>query len=126
MPVKTSIAATGAIFVLHAIMETKTDYTRRSIPSTEPFEQLCLDWKTKLLFGNFWHEKRSPVRSSCSDQGAPGVPGSYGAPKTKGKRKRRSISTTLATRTLPLEDYMRGYRCLLLFLTIILHCETEN
>ena len=47
MPVKTSIAATGAIFVLHAIMETKTDNSRCSIPTTEPFEKLCLDWEMR-------------------------------------------------------------------------------
>ena len=71
MPVETSIAATGAILVLEAIMETKTDYSRRSIPTAEPFEKLCLDWERRM----FQHKRESPVRSSCSDQGAPGVPG---------------------------------------------------
>jgi len=49
MPVETSIAATGAILVLEAIVETKTDYSRRSIPTTEPFEKLCLDSEKLLL-----------------------------------------------------------------------------
>ena len=48
MPVETSIAATGAILVLEAIVETKTDYSRRSVPSAEPFEKLCLDWERRI------------------------------------------------------------------------------
>ena len=48
MPVETSIAATGAILVFEAIVETKTDYARRSIPSAKPFEKLCLDWERKM------------------------------------------------------------------------------
>jgi hypothetical protein len=49
MPVETSIAATGTILVLEAIVETKTDYSRRSIPPAEPFEKLCLDGEKLLL-----------------------------------------------------------------------------
>ena len=48
MPVETSIAATGAILVLEAIVKSKTDNSRRSIPSAEPFEKLCLDWERKI------------------------------------------------------------------------------
>ena len=48
MPVETSIAATGAILILEAIVETKTDNSRRSIASAEPFEKLCLDWERRM------------------------------------------------------------------------------
>ena len=48
MPVETSIAATSPILVLEAIVETKTDYSRRSIAPTEPFEELCLDWERRM------------------------------------------------------------------------------
>jgi hypothetical protein len=49
MPVETSVTATSAILVLEAIVETETDNSRRSIPSSEPFEKLCLDSEKLLL-----------------------------------------------------------------------------
>ena len=42
------------------------------------------------------------------------------------RSSRRSNSATLTTRILPFVDSWRGFRCLLLFLTHILHCETET
>ena len=49
MPVETSITSSSAILVLEAIVETKTENCGRRNPVTEQAEELCLDWKWKLL-----------------------------------------------------------------------------
>ena len=71
MPVETSITAPSAILVLETIVETKSDDSRGGVPKTEPTEKLCLDLGAEMAF----FEKTSPVISSYSVQGAPGVPG---------------------------------------------------
>ena len=50
MPVETSIASTGAILVLEAIVETKADDSGRGVRSSEISEKLCLDWEKTIIF----------------------------------------------------------------------------
>ena len=82
----------------------------------------------------------SPIRSSCSVQGAPGLPGSYGAPRTRGRRRRsgRSISprfsildrllgqdTQIAARrpSSPSSGLYDGTQVFLVVLAHILYCQ---
>ena len=45
VPVKTTIASSGAVLVLDTVVETKAEDRRRSVPSSEITEKLCLNWK---------------------------------------------------------------------------------
>ena len=125
VPVKTSIATTGTILVLQAIVKTKAHNTGRKVPTAVQAEKLCLDWKRRLL--RIWTRSHQWEALALTKELQGCQAGKRLLKPMMAEGKAEAFWPNSQPELPRSRNILKAHRCLLLSSIIhLVHCRSEN